>query len=1015
MGWRFPVTLVALGALVACERPSTQGVRVVSAQAWGAAYAAGIRAGDVVSGWRSAEVGGPIRSPLDIEVVATERSPRGDVELTYARDGAESSARIVHGDWAMTTASHEDDASDHALAWRTVQRAAAHVKAGELEPAREAFARARAALEEPGLVTLVRARELLAFDQHESADREETSVRYAELVEGLRAGSPDSPTLAFYLVRLAVARYRLFDERSGDSYAEALAIYESFSNAEVERSLVMNHQANALLRQGAHEEAESLYLDAYETRAAVQPYAPRTASLLGNAGLALRRQGRLDEAERIVLEALDIHLEVEPRDAMTGYVLRNLGLLALDKGDYNAAEGYYERALSIFEQARPGKVEVAGMVLNLGNVAKNRGNFATAERRYRRALELRRELGVGPVELASGLHNLGGMLGELDRSDEAVSLLEEALDLKQEHVPDTPLLATTLYELGRQLYLRGELERSWELHQRALLIRRSVLGDTIDTAESLFALARIEQDRGRMDEAYATRLEAVAILEALRGRLAFGAGERSRFSARFHEEYRALTEFLVDEGRLEEAFEFLESSRGRSLRALMSQRVVSRRAVAELTSERNRLENRLARTRSRLSRIAADDDDAFRKSQEQLRDIQGRLDELSAEMARAVPALAAADSLSRFSLDSVRASLPSDAKLLSYSVGIDRTLVFVVSPTGSSEPALRVHAIDAGRERIAGEVDRLRAFIERGRIVSELEVPLLRLAHDLYRTVWSPVAADLEDVSRVFIVAEGPLLDLPFGALVSRLEPPRFLAEATATSFQTSAAAFSEFDELARSRGDSELELVAFGDPDTAGDAASLPHARDEVSRIGSLFDDSASAFVGPLANEARAKDLLPRARFVHIAAHGVLDETFPLSSRLLLSPSAAEDETRTSEDGRLHAWEVVEQLNLSAELVVLSGCETGSGREVSGEGAMGLARAFRIAGAGAVLGSLWKVSDRSTADLMVHFYGRIRSGDRSDTALAAARRELIAADMWRHPYHWAAFRLFGAVARPGD
>ena len=101
-------------------------------------------------------------------------------------------------------------------------------------------------------------------------------------------------------------------------------------------------------------------------------------------------------------------------------------------------------------------------------------------------------------------------------------------------------------------------------------------------------------------------------------------------------------------------------------------------------------------------------------------------------------------------------------------------------------------------------------------------------------------------------------------------------------------------------------------------------------------------------------------------------------------------------------------QPRLDADLVTLSACDSGLGKEMGGEGLIGLVRAFQFAGARSVLASLWSVADVSTADLMKRFYGHLRAGKPKDEALRAAQVELIHSPTYFHPYHWAAFQLFG-------
>ncbi len=991
---------------MACRpAPAVDGVRVLRAELWGAAYQAGIRENDLILSWHRDSESGPVRSPLDIELAILEQSPRGEVELSYQRDGHEHRAALRHADWALTTAPLESDAS----VWHRVEQARAVHASSEAEERGGHVAELLRDLDDPRLTGVLLEHGMQPVQGFRLADFEDG-------VQHVRAQLPGSPLLGWHLDWLGWSQHLAFDERAEETLREALALYEALPNAEVERSQVLNHLANHELRRGNYEAAEVLYREAHAVRAKLAPGSPRNGALLGNLGLALRRQGRLDEAERTTLEALREGSKFAPRGLHIGYPLRNLGLLALDKGDYDAAQSYYEQALSIFEEVRPDSVEVAGMTLNLGNIAKDRGKLQEAERRYRHALELWSALEYNPLAYASCQHNLGQVLLQQGRLAEAKDHLEAALAIKEQRVAGSPLVSTTLFSLGVLSRQLGELDRAEALHQRALAIRRAVTPDTADTAESLFALARVADDRGLVEVALSRRLEAVEILESQRDRLVFGDDERSRFSARFHEEYRALAEFFVDTGRAKEGFEFLESSRGRSLRALMSQREIRRGALRELVSERKRAEQRLSRVRSRLARAPAGDDAVFRTLHAELQELQADIDDVRERMGRAVPAIALEDALREFSTEKARSALLPSTKLLSYSVGPERTLVFIVSAAGTEGPDVQVREIAVERDALAALVERFRAFIERGRVTTEIEPALLRIGHELYRTLWAPLEEDLRDVERAVIIAEGPLLSLPFAALVESVESRTFLAEKMALSFATSAAVLTVQSEEPKNP---TLALVALGDPDASASRAKLPHAREEVAKIAKLFSGELGIYQGSEATEAQYKAEASSARFVHVAAHAELDEQFPLSSAIALAPGGGSGPV--SEDGRLHAWEVIEQLQLQAELVVLSGCDTGRGRELSGEGMLGLERAFRVAGAESVLASLWQVSDRSTSELMVRFYEELQSGTATDLSLVVAQRRLAETKTWGHPYHWAGFRLSGsptggsARATPGS
>jgi CHAT domain-containing protein len=149
----------------------------------------------------------------------------------------------------------------------------------------------------------------------------------------------------------------------------------------------------------------------------------------------------------------------------------------------------------------------------------------------------------------------------------------------------------------------------------------------------------------------------------------------------------------------------------------------------------------------------------------------------------------------------------------------------------------------------------------------------------------------------------------------------------------------------------------------------------------------------------------LGQYRIVHFATHGILDNKHPELSGLVLSLVNRQGK---AQNGFLKLQDIY-NLKLPVDLVVLSGCETGLGENVGGEGLIGLTRGFMYAGASRVVASLWSVSDMATADLMSHFYRAMeRQGMRPAAALRAAQIEMWQQKQWRSPYYWAAFQIQG-------
>jgi CHAT domain-containing protein len=188
-------------------------------------------------------------------------------------------------------------------------------------------------------------------------------------------------------------------------------------------------------------------------------------------------------------------------------------------------------------------------------------------------------------------------------------------------------------------------------------------------------------------------------------------------------------------------------------------------------------------------------------------------------------------------------------------------------------------------------------------------------------------------------------------------------------------------------------------------DLPDLPYARVEVQEIAKLYDEeNATTFFGSNATEGNFKQTqLDQYSKIHFALHGLVHQEKPELSSLVMSVS--DDDT---EDGYLMMREIFD-LKLNSDLVVLSACKSGLGKNVRGEGVVNLARAFIYAGTQSVIASLWNVADQSTATMMKSFYQKMQGKGMNPTvALTETKREMIAGVKYSHPYYWATFILIG-------
>jgi CHAT domain-containing protein len=299
--------------------------------------------------------------------------------------------------------------------------------------------------------------------------------------------------------------------------------------------------------------------------------------------------------------------------------------------------------------------------------------------------------------------------------------------------------------------------------------------------------------------------------------------------------------------------------------------------------------------------------------------------------------------------------------LLEYVVTEKTTYLFVITKSAD----VQIHTLPINRDELSKKIEGFRQQLA-GR-----DLGFRSAARGLYQLLLKPAEAQLHGKTNLVIAADDTLWDLPFQALMPDVD--RFLIEDAAIAYAPSLTALREMMKRRKNRSANSLSttLLALGNPllgkETINGAAltrrdgmldSLPEAEREVNALRPLYGPSRSkVYIGAEAREDRVKGEAGQARILHFATHGVLNNASPMYSHLALAPSGA------NEDGLLEAWELM-QLDLKADLAVLSACETARGRIGAGEGMIGLSWAMFIAGVPSIVVSQWKVESAGTRDL---------------------------------------------------
>ena len=386
--------------------------------------------------------------------------------------------------------------------------------------------------------------------------------------------------------------------------------------------------------------------------------------------------------------------------------------------------------------------------------------------------------------------------------------------------------------------------------------------------------------------------------------------------------------------------------------------------------------------------------------------------------------------------------LDPETVVLYYMTAKDHTDLIVIT---SADQASK-HRIPLGIEVLGAEIG---SFLDDGNLSRSRGVAAVTnsgvrggddVSRRLYDALLAPADLQIRGATRLLIIPDGPLHRLPFAAL--ELPTKQYLAQSKPFSLAPSAAAFVAL--AARRSRDVEGEnrktkfggsLLAFGDPaygafggaestrtlpyavrsaterGYSGGLPALPGSGREAQQIGKLFEGhrlTARVHLGEAATERAAKEQIEAATFVHFAAHGFVDGQQPEHSFLALAVPASLAEGE--ENGIVEGWEIVDEMQTSAELVTLSACETSLGQERSGEGPSSLNQAFLAAGARSVLSALWKVDDAATSELMIRFYRHLTTGTSKAESLRLAQVELIeSSDLgYGAPIFWAGCQLTG-------
>jgi tetratricopeptide (TPR) repeat protein/CHAT domain-containing protein len=778
------------------------------------------------------------------------------------------------------------------------------------------------------------------------------------------------------------------------------------------------------------------------------------ANTLNNIGSVYSSWGELQKALEYYDRALPLFQAVGDRGG-EATTLNNIGAVYSSLGEKQKALEYYDRALPLV-QAVGDRGGEATTLSNIGAVYDSLGELQKALEYYDRALPLVQKVGDRGGE-ATTLNNIGHVYDSLGELQTALEYYDRALPIVQA-VGDRGGEARTLNNIGLVYFSLGELQTALEYYDRALPLRQAV-GDRGGEATTLSNIAFLQRSQGNLKEALTLMDSAITIVEDLRTKI--GSQElRQSYFATVQGYYQLYIDLLMQlhqqnpsQGYDALALHISERARTRSLVEQLTEASLNLKADLDpaLATEEQRLTQALnAADQKRINLLNQEggyDNAELEAAKAEIDDILNQLQRLEARIRSANPAYANLKYPDPLTLDGIQTQILDDnTLLLQYALGKDRSYLFLVSKTD-----LKTYELPPKAE-IEAAVEQYRTLLQSPDFTD------LSQGQRLSEMLLGQIAGELTE-QRLVIVGDGKLQLLPFAALPVPVSSASTASKSLSQNWERdlgrgqnpetapllanheiitlpSVTSLAVQREQWQNRQPAPRTLAVIADPvfqandprlganattsiagdlsqvdslfrNSCGDFERLPHTATEAEQILALVPDAQEfSALGFDANYATATNPnLSQYRIVHLATHGCIQDN-PLLSNLALSLFTAGGQQAETSSLKLQD---IYNLELNADLVVLSACQTGTGKEVQGEGIVGLTRGFMYAGARRVAVSLWSVNDRATSILMSDYYRQmLEQGTDPAAALRQAQLAMWQSESYSAPYYWAAFTIQG-------
>lgn len=840
---------------------------------------------------------------------------------------------------------------------------------------------------------------------------------------------------------------------------EALALNRAIRDSANE-AVTLNSIAETYLSMGEPQQALDSHKQALDIQRRLK-LRPEEAKTLKDMALVYSSLGDYKLSLATSKQALDIFEQLRDRntEAITLIDMCNVSRKA---EDYQQAVKYCNSALNLSHEQKYFGWEQNALVglVKVYELSKD----------YPKALDNAKKVEVLASQQNDNFHK-GVALFFLSRVYLASGEYQKALESSKEGLSAWQNMKFRLGEANSLDYL-GKIYNALKQPQQAIdtynqvLALRQQLADKVGEADTRYNLAVTERDRGNLQDALTQIKATIAIVESIRTKVT-SEDLRTSYFATVQDYYKFYIDLLMQlhekdpsKGYDALALHISERSRARSLIELLTEAHADIRKGVDpkLLVEEKRLRWKLD-AQAKLLQELPNNKEAQAAAQKEIDNLLSQQKELQTKIRTSSPKYAALKYPEPLKLAQIQQQLDKDTLLLQYSLGKEHSYLWAVTLNSINSYEL------PGREAIetsAGKFKELlrkcqKAGIDCQKLPTEQKAKdfeeTTQAATELSQLIFAPVSGELGK-KRLVIVADGVLEEIPFTALsepnqISQLEKspqtgksnyqPLLVNHEIVNLPSVTAIATHRQDLNKRQPAPKTLAVIAdpvfavdderfTGKPSSLGPELNLeqsslqqsarslnravlgrlPGTRTEAEQILKLVPASESfyAFDFDANYNLATSPKLKQYRFILFATHGFADPINPESSGIVLSQINKQGKLNNPRNLQLGD---IFNLDLGADLVVLSACETGLGKDVQGEGLVGLTRGLMYAGAKSAVVSLWQVNDTATSELMPQFYTAMLQQKASPiTALREAQLKLWQQENWRNPYYWAAFTLQG-------